>query len=435
MQTTLNPPTGSLAGSRPIDSDPPMTAQPLIIATDGTDSADATFIAARLLAQHSGAPVNVVTVLEQQLVYFPAPYPIVPVEVERTQIDALTARVKRQLEKQVGTRTGWTVETRYGLPASTIARTAREAHAEMILTGLSKHGVLDRVFGEETSPHIAQLTDVPLLTVAPGTDHLPRVVVVAVDPHAPAVPQSASIRALLSEVESVYLVNVQPRSTDTLGFEPAPWDQSYEEGLDEAVERVKQSLGLPAKVFQNVIVALGNPAREILRAATEVKADMLIVGQRRRGLILARPGGGLASRLLRGTTCSVLVLPQPLGEPRTMAPVTSMHTQTLTDRAQWTARLGEISRRNAGRRVSLEIDDTRLGAQAQATDYPFLGADYDRTDDRVTIMLGNPVGGTSHLTHTVTAPVSIDLLEGNDGKARVLRVEDEGGQALVTFLS
>lgn len=434
MQTTLTPPVGSLATSRPIESNSPTTAQPLVVATDGTESADAAFIAARLLAQHCGAPVNVLTVLEQQLAYFPAPYPVIPVEAERAQLDALTDRVQRQLERQVGTTTGWTIETRYGLPASTIARAAREARAELILTGLSKHGVLDRVLGEETSPHIAQVTDVPLLTVAPGTDHLPRVVVIAVDPHAPAVPDSAAMRALLSEVESVHLVNVQPRSTDTLGFAPAPWDQTYEEGLNAAVERVKQSLGLPTKVFRNVIVALGNPAREILRTATEVKADMLIVAQRRRGVLLARPGGGLAARLLRGTTCSVLVLPQPVGEPRAVSPITAMHTQTMSDRTLWSARLGEISRRNAGRRVSVEIDDTRLGAQAQATDYPFLGADYDRSDDRVTIMLGHPTGGTSHLTHTIIAPVSIDLLEGNDGKAKVLRVEDEGGQALVTFL-
>ena len=434
MQTTFTPPTGSLAAGRAIDSSPPTTTQPLVVATDGSESADAAFVAARLLAQHCGAPVNVLTVLEQQLAYFPAPYPIIPVEAERAQLDALSARVQRQLERQVGTTAGWTVETRYGLPASTIARAARESRAEMILTGLSKHGVLDRVLGEETSPHIAQMTDVPLLTVAAGTDRLPRTIVVAVDPHSPAVPDSAAMRALLSEVESVQLINVQPRSTDTLGFAPATWDQTYEEGLNAAVDRVKKSLGLPEKVFQNVIVALGNPAKEILRTATEVKADMLVVAQRRRGFLLARPGGGLASRLLRGTTCSVLVLPQPVGEPRMDAPITTMHTQTLSDRTLWSARLGEISRRNAGRRVSLEVDDTRLGAQAQATDYPFLGADYDRTDDRVMIMLGNPVGGTSHLTHTVTAPVSIDLLEGNDGKAKVLRVEDEGGQALVTFL-
>ena len=434
MPATFPPPTGSLAANRRLDSAPPTTAQPLVVATDGTESADAAFVAARLLAQHCGAPVNVVTVLEQQLAYFPAPYPIIPVEAERAQLDLLTARVRRQLEKLVGTSAGWSIETRYGMPAATIAHAARDSDAGMILTGLSKHGVLDRVFGEETSPHIAQVTDVPLLTVAPGTIRLPRVVVIAVDPHSPAVPDSGVIRALLSEVEEVHMVNVQPRSTDTLGFAPAPWDQTYEEGLNATVDRVKASLGLPAKVVRNVTVALGNPAREILRAVTDVKADLLIVAQRRRGVLFARPGGGLAARLLRGTTCSVLVLPQALAEPQAISPVTAMHTQTLSDRALWTARLGEISRRNAGRRVSLEIDNTRLGAQALATGYPFLGADYDRSDDRVLVMLGNLAGGTSHLTHAITAPVSIDLLEGNDLKARVLRIEDENGQALVTFL-
>ena len=112
-----------------------------------------------------------------------------------------------------------------------------------------------------------------------------------------------------------------------------------------------------------------------------------------------------------------------------------MHTVTLTDRRQWSNRLAEFSVRNKGRPAALEIDDTQLGAQAQVTDFPFLGADYDHTDDRLVIMLGNPTGSTSHLTHSIIAPSSLDILEDGDGKALVLRVGDDGGQALLTFLA
>jgi hypothetical protein len=149
--------------------------------------------------------------------------------------------------------------------------------------------------------------------------------------------------------------------------------------------------------------------------------------------------GGLATQLLRGSTCSVLVIPQPkahrAAEFGVGAPTKSMQTLALTDRAKWSNQLAEFSIRNKGRPAALEIDDTQLGAQAQVTDFPFLGADYDRTDDRVAIMLGNPSGSTSHLTHSIAAPSSLDILEDGDGKALALRVGDEGGQALLTFLA
>jgi hypothetical protein len=139
------------------------------------------------------------------------------------------------------------------------------------------------------------------------------------------------------------------------------------------------------------------------------------------------------------THTPVLAMPQPkahrAAESDLGAPTRSMRTVTLTDRAQWSNRLAEFSVCNTGRLVALEIDDTQLGAIAQVTESPFLGADYDRTDDRVVIMLGNPAGSTSHLTHSVAVPRSLDILEDGRGRARALRVGYESGQALLAFLA
>lgn len=442
MPTTITSPIDGAVGAYPATSDVvnPVKTGPLLVATDGSESADAAFIAARLLAQRTGAPVEVLTVLGPQTLVAPALIPAVQtLDPETLRMDALGEGARRQLHTLVGDNTGWKVEMRYGDPATMIYRSARALQAELILTGLSKHGVLDRIFGEETNPHIAQVTDTPTMAVAAGVARLPRTVLIAIDPGAPALPDTSAIRELLSEVETVYLVNVQPRSPDVLGFAPAPWDSTYEDGLTEAVERVKASIDLPAGVVRDLTVVLGNPAKQILRVAAETHAELLIVAQRRRGVLRGRMRGGLATQLLRGSNCSVLVIPQPKA-PRAddfglSAPTRSMHTVTLTDRTQWSNRLAEFSVRNTGRPAALEIDDAQLGAQAQVTDFPFLGADYDRTDDRLAIMLGNPAGGTSHLTHSIVAPSSLDILEDGDGKALVMRVGDEGGQALLTFLA
>jgi nucleotide-binding universal stress UspA family protein len=442
MPTTITSPIDGAVGTNPATSDVanPVKAGPLLVATDGSESADAAFIAARLLAQRSGAPVEVLTVLGPQTQVAPAPFPAIQtLESASLRMDALGEGARRQLHTLVGDNTGWKVEMRYGDPVTMIYRSARALQAELILTGLSKHGVLDRIFGEETNSHIAQVTDTPTMAVAAGTVRLPRSVLIAIDPGAPALPDTGAIRALLSDVETVYLVNVQPRSPDVLGLAPAPWDRTYEEGLTEGVERVTASLDLPAGVVRDLTVVLGNPAKQILRVAAETQAELLIVAQRRRGVLRGRMRGGLATQLLRGSTCSVLVIPQPkahrAAEFGVGAPTKSMQTLALTDRAKWSNQLAEFSIRNKGRPAALEIDDTQLGAQAQVTDFPFLGADYDRTDDRVAIMLGNPSGSTSHLTHSIAAPSSLDILEDGDGKALALRVGDEGGQALLTFLA
>lgn len=139
------------------------------------------------------------------------------------------------------------------------------------------------------------------------------------------------------------------------------------------------------------------------------------------------------------THTAVLVIPQPkapgAAESGMGAPTRSMRTVPLTDRAQWSTRLTEFSVCNTGRLVALEIDDTQLGAIAQVTESPFLGADYDRADDRVVIMLANPAGSTSHLTHSVAVPRSLDILEDGRGKARALRVGYERGQAILAFVA
>ena len=156
------------------------------------------------------------------------------------------------------------------------------------------------------------------------------------------------------------------------------------------------------------------------------------VGQRRRSILWRWIDKGLATRLLRGSTCSLLVVPRPRWEE--VRNRRSGRTQTIVDPSEFPARLADLSRRNAGRRVTLEIDDPDFGAQAQVTNYPFLGMDYDRSDDRLTIMLGDPAGGASHLSHTVASPLAVEILDGRDGRTAALRIEQAMGQTLLMFV-
>ena len=423
----------------PTLAQPDMTSTPLVVATDGSSSADAAFIAARLLAHRCGAPVEVLGVVEPPPIQLTPTYPVVPaVDRDVTRMQALADRARDQMRSLLGDDTGWVTDVRYGDPASTIRRVARERGAAFVITGLSRHGVVDRLFGEETNAYIARITEVPMLAVAAGTHRLPRTLVIAVDPESAAIPRSVVLRTLLSEVTTVHLVYVTPRFAEMGGHESSLWEGMYREALEEARTRVVQSLDLPPGAVHHLVTLTGSPAKEIVAFAAGAKADLIVVGQPRSRLLDRRPGGGMAARVLRTTGASVLVMPRVRGRAGSAdgkgAPTIGGRTETIVDRGEWVRRLADLSRRNAARRVTLELDDIDLGAQLEAHDYPLLGLDYDRGDDRMLIMLGKPGGAGPHLTHAVEGPIAIDILSRDDGTALVLRVEHARGQALLTFL-
>ena len=424
--------SGSSATPAPVQE---TTDQPLLVATDGSESADAALVTARLLAHRCGAPVEVVAVTEPVVLHLPTAFPLTPTpDIDVLRMEDVRDRARARLRAMVGEDTGWEVETRYGEAAPTIQRVARERKAGLILTGLSRHGVMDRIYGEETNAGIIQLTTAPLLAVARGTDRLPRSVVVAIDVHSAPLQESVVIRTLLSEVATVRFVSVAPAVMEMGRVLPSgPWEPSYTADVQAAYQRMRSSLNLPADATTDLVMLVGNAAQEILRVASDIKADLIVVGQRRRSVLWRWIDKGLATRLLRGSTASLLVVPRPRWEDMQTRPAGS-RTEMLADPKEWPARLADLSRRNKGRRVTLEVDDPEFGAQAQVTNFPFLGMDYDRGDDRIAIMLGDPTGGASHLTHSVASPVAVEILEGRDGRTAALRIEEAMGQTLLMFV-
>jgi hypothetical protein len=98
-----------------------------------------------------------------------------------------------------------------------------------------------------------------------------------------------------------------------------------------------------------------------------------------------------------------------------------------------TAELQEFTRRNTGRRGTLEIDDAGLDAQAQVFDFPFLGVDWDRNDQLVEIMLGDAQPAGRRLTHSVGGVTSISVMRNHRGRDLGLRIAHGTGLTLFTF--
>lgn len=439
--TTATPTTSAVATGAARGVQSAVTLGPLLVATDGSESADPAFAAARLLAERLHGSVGVLTVFEPTPIYLPPPQMLaLPTDFDASAMERLRERARQQVRKVVGETAEWPVEVYAGDPASAVRRIARERAASLVVTGVSRHGIVDRVFGEETAAHIATLTETPMLAVTSAFTRLPRTVLIAVDLDSPQILVTPVIRELLSEASAVYFVNAKPRVNAIEAFELSSWERMYDDGIAETYERVKSSLDLPGKVSQQLIRLTGSTAKEILNFAQYSNVDLIIVGQRRGSMLRRRFGRGLPTQILRATTCSVLVLPRLQKSAavsitqENASSARSTRTETVTERREWPSRLAELSRRNGGRTVALEIDDIELGAQAQASGYPFMGADYDHNDDRVEIMLGTRGPGGAHLTHSVERPTSIDILERSDGQLLALRIANARGQVLVSFV-
>ena len=409
----------------------PRDLGPILVATDGSESADAAIRATAMLARRAEAGVVVLSVL-QPLPIVAADYgmAIPPADSEDARRRHLLTKVKEQVAGVGPATQAWAIELRDGDPAGVIAAVGREMNARLIVMGLGHHDLLDRLFGSETALHVLRVSRVPVLAVPPTFTHLPRRAVVATDFSFASVRAAKRALELVDTARMVYLLHVAPR----MELQPdafAAWMALYGEGVGPAFERVRAELGLPEPVVIETVTRQGKPSRETLEFARSTQADLIITGSRGAGLVDRLLVGSTATGLIRGAQCAVLAVPGSGVEER--ADAWPPQARMPIPQERWAEELNAFTRRNLGRRASLEVDDPELGAQAQERDYPFLGAAYDHHDERVEIMLGDFTAGQRHLTRNIANVKSIDVLRDEEERDWILRVAHGNGQTIMAL--
>ncbi len=407
------------------------TLGPILVATDGTSSAEAAMRAASLLSRHTGADVVVLAVVETlPLVAADYGMMIPPIDTDRARRQALTQRVQTQVTAIGSAAAAWKIAVLDGDPPAVIARMARDVHARVIVVGLGHHELLDRLFGGETALHSLRLARTPVLAVPPDFQHLPSRVVIATDFSMASVRAARTAMGLFDTLRIAYLVHVAPR----MELQPdafAAWMSLFGEGLGPAFERMKAELALPATVTVETISRTGKPSKEILEFARSAQADLVVTGSRGVGLVDRILVGSTATGLVRGAQCAVLAVPALANERRLAWSPSS--ERVPIPQAEWGPQLDAFTKRNVGRIAALEVDDPEMGAQAQEHDYPFLGVTWDHNDRRVDVMLGDFKGVRRHLTRGIAGVTAIDMLQDEKGRDWVLRIAHGRGQTILQF--
>lgn len=401
----------------------------VLVATDGTVQSDGALRVAIARADEMGATLEVVAVATAE----PLNTPEIPFalwsEANLLRRKALREDVEAQLERVTGRPRAHSVVLLDGNPAFTIAGVAREQHAALVVVGLGRHHVTDRLFSDETALQLARIARVPVLAVPTTARAVPRHAVVAIDF------SDLSLRAAQTAVDAVSdegrvdLVHVMPYvSEDSFTLQAQEPYQSWAEGQLDALA---DKLTVPAGVNVTRVAVRGRPAPELLDYVGRVHADLVVTGTHGRGFVARTFLGSVTTKLMRAATCCVLTV------PRNPLPSVTAHQDAAQARSRgeqaWTALLEEFTRRNLGRRTILEVDDLEIGAQAQEYNYPLIAAMYDGREHRLQIMLGDRTANGRHLSRNIGGVVGVDVLTDGDGHDVALRLEHGSSQTLLTF--
>ncbi|HET7458301.1 MAG TPA: universal stress protein [Gemmatimonadaceae bacterium] len=456
MPRTVSPPsaypdpgaTGAPAGPLSQSYDR-IVRGPVLLATDGSSSTDATLLAARQAAERLGTTVEVVGVLEPFPSYVMAPeVPILPPDVEEARRTGLGAAIARRLMSVGNGAEDWPIQIHYGSPASTIVATARGRDSSVIVVGSGRHEARDRIFGGERAVRVVRSADRPVLVVRPDFMSLPSTVVVGVDFSPASVRAARAALMLLPAQGRLVLTYVQPVvdlptvppatvAVDT-GFDVlvSRWHEAEELRTIRLFERLRAELApyVSPTVTVETRTRRGVVLRELLAVADEVGAGMLAVGTHGPNVIERLFIGSVAADALRDSGMTVLVSPAPSPVECARLDLRLHGTTELRKADDWEPALAAFTQRNAGRRARLEVDDPEFGAQTQEFGYTLRGISYDHHDRRVEIMMSDPNDRVNHLTRTIARVDDVGFYATADGRERALRIGSGRGQTVLTFV-
>ncbi len=402
----------------------------ILMATDGTERSDGALRVAAARAKATGATLELMSVIQTEPILAADGMTFGDTEI-LTRLTARRVTVERQIARVLGRDVILSLTVLEGNPAYTISRIAIERRAALVVVGLGRHLIADRLFSDETALQLARIARSPVLAVPAAAFTAPRHAVVAIDFSEIATRAAQSAIEAVSDEGRVDLVHVMPRvSEDAFAIEAqAP----YERWAEEQLAAVARQLVVPDGVTVTRVALRGQPASEVLEYATRVGADLISTGTHGRGFVARAILGSVTTKLLRGATCTLLAVPRdplPVLAPSLQAAATGASFESPL---AWSRLLTDFTRRNAGRRTILEVDDLEIGAQAQEYNYPLLGASYSERDGRLDLMLGDRFAGGRHLARTMGSVVAVDVLTDGAGQDLALRVQHGTSQTLLTF--
>lgn len=243
------------------------------------------------------------------------------VQLLHAQADEGLARLARDIRCQVGVHVD--VQAVDGDPLAGCVRAARDAL--MVVIGSRRVNPLRELVLGTQAERLIRLCRVPVLVVKrPATAGYRRVLVpVDLGPQALAAMRAAARLARGPAMEVLHALDVR----DEIGMRACDvpeWVMRRHRRLaaDHATASLRELIdqtGAQAQDFAPA-VSFGDAAAVVLARAQAMRAELLVIGKRTRGLLADFLLGSVTQRLLARAKADVLVLPQPRNADASAAP-------------------------------------------------------------------------------------------------------------------
>lgn len=407
---------------------------PIIVATDTTPASDAAFPLAHALSSRAKSEILALSIVEpMNTPIYGVDGMVVSLEPMAVSEAAREASTRAQQLRMVSSDAPWPVVVRSGDAPREIASTADSMRARLVVVGRGRHKRFDRVFGGESVLRIVQLGDAPVLAVQEGLTSPPRRVVIATDFSPFSLYAAQVAMTIVAPDATVWLLHVGPPFDQSVPFLKERADV-YRGQADAAFVPMRAALQRPNVKLEHVMVT-GSASDQLLDFITEHDADLVVTATHGYGFIRRMMLGSVAAAMMHSAPCSVLLVP---GSARTVAAARARSAPNVRTRAFDTGMLDQelaaFTKRNAGRRCMVEIDQDDLGAQVLGHELQLVGTSFDRRHDDLMLMFGTSTLKGQHLTHTIPHVTEVDVTSNAGGEDQVMRIAHAGGQTLVTLL-
>ena len=295
----------------------------ILLALDGSPSADRACSLVASLAWPTGTTVRVVAALDVAPALWGGPWiPAIPVDADQMEEEAVgeLTRVLQEARPALEA-TGLTVEAELlrGRPSAAIVEDAKLWGPDLIVVGSRGHGPVETAVLGSVSAAIVDHATCPVL-VARG-DHAARVIL-AED----GSPAGMAARDLVAGWPAFATIPVVVVGVVDVA---APWRSGIAPTMFAAAMDVYTDMITSARTAHREIVAAteahlrtagrtvsgelreGDPADQLRRAATDPAGDLIVVGSRGHVGISRLVMGSVAHAVLTHAHCSVLVVKRP----------------------------------------------------------------------------------------------------------------------------
>ena len=290
----------------------------IVVAVSGEADAVGPVRLASAIERRFGSPVSAVQVMDVSDLPLPVGLPTAFTYARELIGDAPYAKDARARRQQfsdwLGSPNEWPVHVSVGAAPYEVLRYAERQGAALLVMGLRRHGIVDRVLRDETTLTVARRARAAVLGVVPSLRSLPRRAIVGVDFGPASIRAARATLALLAQPTSTDPVTLRLVYVDRSGVEGAHEDTAGESllkhlGVEVAFDRLIDELEAPPGVHVERAVRHGVPAAELLACADESRADLIAVGSVRHERLERWILGSVTTEVVRDGRCSVLVIP------------------------------------------------------------------------------------------------------------------------------